>query len=515
MAKALMIQGTSSNVGKSIIVTALCRIFKQDGYRVVPFKAQNMALNSYVTSNGEEIGRAQAVQAQAAGLQPRAEMNPILLKPAGDASSQVVVMGKPLGKMSARDYRLGRNLKLLKIIESAFRTLEQEFEIIVIEGAGSPAEVNLKDRDIANMRTAALAKAPVLLAADIDRGGALASVVGTLALLEPEEVAMVKGIILNKFRGDLALLEPALDFLASRTGKPVFGVLPYLSDLYIPAEDSVCLEKQASAGGSEIEIAVIYLPRISNFTDFDALALEPGIKLRYVKEGESLGSPDMIIIPGTKNTIEDLLYLYETGFAAAIRKAAANGTPVCGLCGGFQMLGRELRDPEHVESSRDDLPGLGLLDTVTDFSAEKILAQATGEISKNGAFIEGIQGLAVKGYEIHMGKTVLGEEAQPLINVHEREGVAAESWDGAVNLSGTVWGTYFHGIFDNDLFRNKFLNWLRAKKGLSASSSSGYNHQEFVEQGFDLLAESCRANLNMGAIYELLNLPGTRRTPGK
>ena len=283
-----MVQGTGSNVGKSIIVTALCRIFRQDGYRVTPFKAQNMALNSFVTAGGGEMGRAQVLQAQACGLAPQVEMNPVLLKPTGNAASQVIVLGQPVGNMSARDYHLGQNMELLQIIEETLDKLHREYEIIVIEGAGSPAEVNLKDRDITNMRIARMTQAPVLLAADIDRGGALAAVVGTLALLEPEEEQLVRGIVINKFRGDLSLLEPALSFLEQRTGKPVLGVLPYLS-LRLPAEDSVCLEDAGRTGAAEIEIAVVYLPRISNFTDFDALALEPGVRVRYVKDGDRLG----------------------------------------------------------------------------------------------------------------------------------------------------------------------------------------------------------------------------------
>ncbi|KUK32099.1 MAG: Cobyric acid synthase [Thermoanaerobacterales bacterium 50_218] len=510
MAKKIMIQGTASNVGKSIIVTALCRIFRQDGYRVVPFKAQNMALNSFVTPSGGEIGRAQAVQAQAAGLEPSVEMNPILLKPTGDASSQVIVLGKPIGNMSARDYHLGRNLELFQVIRDVLQKLDEEFEIIVIEGAGSPAEVNLKERDLANMRTARLAGAPVLLVADIDRGGALASVVGTLALLEPEEEQLVRGIIFNKFRGDPALLEPALDFLEERTGKPVLGVLPYLQDLRLPAEDSVCLEEPSPEPPGEIEVAVIYLPRISNFTDFDALALEPGVRVRYVKDGEPLGSPDLIIIPGTKNTIEDLFYLYETGYAAAVRKAAAQGVPVCGLCGGYQMLGRQLRDPEHVESSRGELPGLSLLDTVTTFSREKVLAQAIGEICGEGELFREVRGLCVSGYEIHMGRTFLGEGARPLLRVRARQGVPCEDWDGAVDATGLVWGTYFHGIFDNDQFRAYLLRWLRRRKGLPDHPLGSWSSRDFLDKEIDRLAARCRESLDLAGIYELMGLPERR-----
>lgn len=509
MAKAIMVQGTASNVGKSIIVTALCRIFKQDGYRVVPFKAQNMALNSFVTASGGEMGRAQVLQAQACGLAPQVEMNPVLLKPTGNAASQVIVLGQPVGNMSARDYHLGKNMELLKTIEETLAKLHRDYEIIVIEGAGSPAEVNLKDRDITNMRIARMTQAPVLLAADIDRGGALASVVGTLALLDPEEEQLVRGLIVNKFRGDISLLRPALDFLEQRTGKPVLGVLPYLS-LNLPAEDSVCLEEAGRTGPAEIEIAVIYLPRISNFTDFDPLALEPGVRVRYVKQGDSLGEPDLIIVPGTKNTTEDLLYLYETGLAAAIRQAAARGVPVCGICGGYQMLGRELHDPEHTESTRDELPGLGLLDVVTTFAADKVLAQAEGLVCARGPLFGQFIGQDVGGYEIHMGRTELGPEARPFLSVTRRRGEPATGYDGAVAVSGLVWGTYFHGIFDNDRFRDQLLGWLRQRRGLDQMASPGQSSQTLLEQELDRLAAECRAGLDMEQIYQLLGLPGPR-----
>ena len=500
-----MVQGTASNVGKSIIATALCRIFRQDGYRVAPFKAQNMALNSFVTAGGGEMGRAQVLQAQACGLAPQVEMNPVLLKPTGNAASQVIVLGKPLGNMSARDYHLGKNMELLEIIEVALAKLRREYEIIVIEGAGSPAEVNLKDRDICNMRIAGMAGAPVLLVADIDRGGALASVVGTLALLEPDEERRVQGIIINKFRGDISLLEPALDFLERRTGKPVLGVLPYLS-LNLPAEDSVCLADATRTGPAEIEIAAIFLPRISNFTDLDPLALEPGVRLRYIKEGDRLGEPDMIIIPGTKNTTDDLLYLYEAGHAAAIRQAAARGVPICGLCGGYQMLGRELHDPEHTESTRDELPGLGLLDVVTTFVADKVLAQAEGRVRAGGPLFGQSTGQDVIGYEIHMGRTVLGPEAEPFLDVTRRGDQPASGHDGAVASTGLVWGTYFHGIFDNDRFRAGLLGWLRQRRGLEEVTGPGQSSRLLLDQELDRLAAESRVCLDMKAIYGLMNL---------
>jgi len=506
MAKAIMVQGTASNVGKSVLVAALCRIFYQDGYRVVPFKSQNMALNSFVTADGEEMGRAQVVQAQASGLAPQVEMNPVLLKPTGNASSQVIVMGKPVGNMSARDYHQGKNIDLLNIIKQAYAKLDRDYDIIVIEGAGSPAEVNLKARDIVNMRIARLTGAPVLLAADIDRGGCLASIVGTLALLEPDEQDMVQGIVINKFRGDISLLEPALDFLKVRTGKPVLGVVPYF-DFHIPAEDSVCLEGFKSVDTGGLDIAVVYLPRISNFTDFDALALEPGVKVRYVKDGEKIGEPDLVILPGTKNTLEDLMYLYQTGYAAEIRKAAAKDVPVCGLCGGYQILGKELHDYDHTESGRDELPGLGLLDQVTSFVADKVLAQAEGELCGSGPIFEGVAGHKQSGYEIHMGRTVLGPEAKPFLRVLRRQGRDEDDFDGAVSSSGLVWGTYFHGIFDNDIFRSHLLQWLRRRKGITGQTGDSIDAAGLLEREFDRLAGLCRQSLDTQKIYRMLDLP--------
>ena len=375
MAKTIMFQGTSSHVGKSILTTALCRIFRQDGYRVAPFKAQNMALNSYVTPSGGEMGRAQVAQAEAAGLEPSVEMNPVLLKPTGNSRSQVIVMGRPIGVMSAAEYHEGYGKKLLGVIGQCLEELQERFDVVVIEGAGSPAEVNLKANDIVNMRIALMVKAPVFLIADIDRGGAIASVVGTISLLEPEEQDRVQGIILNKFRGDINLLRPAFDIILAKTGKPVVGVIPHLENIGIDDEDSVSLDDKKSNQGRELDIAVLRLPKISNFTDFDALSRESDVSLRFVREGEPLGKPDLIILPGSKNTTEDLLYLQEQGFAAEIRRLAAQGVPVVGICGGYQMLGKKLLDPLHTESDRDELEGLDLIPAVTTFAADKLTHQ--------------------------------------------------------------------------------------------------------------------------------------------
>ncbi len=391
-AKTVMFQGTSSNVGKSVLAAAFCRIFYQDGYRVAPFKAQNMALNSFVTKDGGEMGRAQVVQAQAAGIEPDVIMNPVLLKPTGNSCSQVIVLGKPVGNLSAQEYHLKYNTTALDVVQNSLERLSWENEIVVIEGAGSPAEVNLKDRDIVNMRVAKLADAPVFLVADIDRGGALAAVVGTLELLYPDERPYVKGIVINKFRGDIKLLQPALDFLEEKTGVPVLGVVPYYTDFSIPEEDSVVLEERQnlSAGNAEkLDIAVLSIPRISNFTDFDPLAAEPDVNLRYVQDAAGLGAPNLIILPGSKNTSEDLQFLWETGLAREVVRLAGAGTAVMGICGGYQMLGRMIHDPDQTESSRGSVPGLGLLDIETTFLAEKVTLQVKGRVYGQGFCLDG------------------------------------------------------------------------------------------------------------------------------
>lgn len=502
MARALMVQGTSSSAGKSLLVTALCRIFRTDGYKVAPFKAQNMALNSFVTPDGGELGFAQALQARAAGIEPRVEMNPILLKPSGFSCSQVVVLGKARGTMSARDYHLGAAEELFEVVRAAYRRLAEEFEIIVIEGAGSPAEVNLQDKDLANMRTARMAGAPVILITDIDRGGAFASLIGTLTLLPADDAALVKGFVINKFRGDLSLLEPALAFLEERTGRRVVGVLPFLPDLQLPAEDSASLvPERTPAAPKNLEVAVVLLPHISNFTDFDPFFLEPDVRLRYIRRLEELGAPDLVVVPGTKNTALDLIYLHETGLARAIRELAASGTPVCGVCGGYQMLGKRLLDPEGVESHLRELPGLGLLDVETVFVPEKFLVQAEGEIVTGVGILEGGQGMRVKGYEIHAGRTSLGQEAKPFLRVAGEE----ERTDGAVDPEGLVFGTYFHGIFDNDPFRGLLLNWLRRRKGLP-EVKVGFSSEVFLEKNLDYLAGVCREHLDVGYLYQLLGL---------
>ncbi|SEO37902.1 cobyric acid synthase [Propionispora vibrioides] len=507
MAKPVMIQGTSSHVGKSILTTALCRIFLQDGFQVVPFKAQNMALNSYVTKTGEEMGRAQVAQAEAAGLEPMVEMNPVLLKPTGNAKSQVILKGSPVGNMSAAEYHNGYSLKALHVVEECLKKLDREYEIMVIEGAGSPAEVNLKANDIVNMRIAKLLQAPVLLVADIDRGGALAAVVGTLELLEPEERELVKGIIINKFRGDIRLLQPALEFLEQKTGKPVLGVIPHLERLGIDDEDSVSLDEKKTASQRDLEIAVIRTPKISNFTDFDVLAGESDVAIRYVKRGEAIGQPDLIILPGSKNTLEDLLYLKEMGYDRELERLLAAGTPVIGICGGYQMLGKEILDPEHTESELESAAGLGLLDTVTTFAADKVTHQVSATC--NGAGFLGIDaaGLPVTGYEIHMGRTEFGETVQSAFSIHRRSEQEVACQDGVVRRDGLVMGTYIHGIFDNDQYRRAILNALRERKGLARLDSMSNSRAE-KQASYNRLADTVRTHLDMAALYRIMGLRG-------
>lgn len=505
MAKAIMLQGTSSHVGKSILTTALCRIFKQDGERVTPFKAQNMALNSYVTKTGGEMGRAQVAQAEAAGLDPAVEMNPVLLKPTGNACSQVIVMGKSVGNMSAKEYHSGYSLTALGVVTECLEKLHNDFDVIVIEGAGSPAEVNLKANDIVNMRIAKLAAAPVLLIADIDRGGALASVVGTLELLEPDERDLVKGIIINKFRGDINLLKPALDFLETKTGKPVIGVIPHLDRLGIDDEDSVSLEdKGQPAKNGDLDIAVLRLPKISNFTDFDAIAGETDVRLRYVRQGEAIGKPDLIILPGSKNTTEDLLYLRNNGYEQELIKLVKSGTPVVGICGGYQMLGREVQDPDHTESDLDKVMGLGLIDSITVFAADKVTHQVTAAAANHKFLGINFSGDNLTGYEIHMGRTQFLSPVDPAFSIITRSGEQVNMPDGAVSADGLVMGTYMHGIFDNDAYRRAVLDALRVRKGL-APLGVVKDTQALKNAAYDRLAEVVRQNMNMDLVYRIMN----------
>jgi adenosylcobyric acid synthase len=504
--RTLMIQGTASAAGKSIIVTALCRIFRQDGYRVAPFKAQNMALNSFVTKEGGEIGRAQAVQAEAAGIEPKVDMNPVLLKPASGTGCQVIVMGRVFKTVSTENYAtLGPFL--IKKVEEALNRLRAEYDIVVIEGAGSPAEINLKDRDIVNMRTARMAISPVLLVGDIDKGGVFASLVGTLALLDEDERRYVKGIIINKFRGDLALLQDGLDILEKRTGKPVLGVVPYFHDIRIAQEDSVYLDERPDSPASKnLDIAVIRLPHVSNYDDFDPLEDE-NCQVRYITQRLELGNPHLIILPGTKSTVSDLAYLRHSGLANSILRKAGEGVPVIGICGGYQMLGRKILDPYGVESPEKEIDGLGLLDTVTEFIPEKSTRQVKARVRANRGLLAGAAGRELTGYEIHMGQTDTRDNTSAFRITEAPEGIT-DNGDGMLNEAGTVMGTYLHGLFHNRDFCRVFLNTLRRRWGLPEDEN---NVTIDKNDEYDKLARLVRESLDIPAIYQIMAekiLPG-------
>ncbi len=489
-----MVVGTTSHAGKSLIVTALCRILWRRGWRVTPFKGQNMALNAYVTPSGGEIGHAQAVQAWAAGVIPGVEMNPILLKPQGDMTSQVILMGKAVGNVSASDYYEQYFVQGWQLIEESLRRLSSEFDLVVCEGAGSPAEINLKHRDLTNMRVARHLNASTLLVVDIDRGGAFAHVVGTLELLEPEERALIKGVVINKFRGQRSLLEPGITWLEERTGIPVLGVIPWIEEQF-PAEDSLDLldrnskKKQAS----EITIAVIRLPRISNFTDFDPLESEPSVTVKYITPTQSLGHPDAVIIPGTKTTIADLLLLHKTGMAAEIQSYAAAGGTVLGICGGFQMLGKFLADPEGVEGQEGRYQGLDLLPLKTVITGNKIARQRL--VTSNYPQV----GLPVAGYEIHQGRSRLlesheGEKSSSCKPLFDDPGL------GIVDTSQSIWGSYLHGLFDNGPWRRAWLNYLRQQRGLASLPTGVANYREQREIILNTLADTVEAHLNLTTV---------------
>lgn len=484
MAKNIMIQGTMSNAGKSLLCAGLCRIFKQDGYHVAPFKSQNMALNSFITKAGGEMGRAQVVQAEAAGIAPDTRMNPILLKPTTDVGSQVIVNGKVQGNMRAMEY-YRRKREFIPDVLEAYNSLASEYDIIVIEGAGSPAEINLKQEDIVNMGLAKLVDAPVLLVGDIDRGGVFAQLYGTVALLEEDERDRIKGTIVNKFRGDRAILEPGLKTLEDLCGVPVAGVIPY-THVDIDDEDSLTERFDKSTERKLIDIAVIRLPRISNFTDFSPFEQYGNVSLRYVDSVGDLHQPDMIILPGTKSTIADLRWLRQCGLEAAINKAADAGTLVFGVCGGYQMLGRTVSDPEQVEAAgTTEILGMGLLEMDTIFLGEKVQTQTTGVFSGISGMLSDLNGMAYSGYEIHMGRS---EEEMPALT-------------GADN----VYGSYVHGIFDASGISDTILKAICVKKGIDFDALETFNISEYKERQYDLLADAVRSGLDMEFIYRILN----------
>ncbi len=496
-ARSLMVQGTASHVGKSLLVASLCRILAQDGYRVAPFKAQNMALNSFVTSEGGEIGQAQAVQARAAQVIPTVDMNPILLKPSNDTDAQVIVLGRPVGTFSAAAYGSEQIPVLRRVVREAYERLAAQYEVVVIEGAGSPAEVNLRDRDLTNMDVAEMAEAPVLLVGDIDRGGVFAALIGTLELLNPAERDRVQGFIINKFRGDRELLAPGLEFLVARAGKPVFGVIPFDRNLCVPEEDALperAFANEAPSDSRRPRLGVVLLPHLSNFTDFDPLAAEPDLELRYVADPNEIAGLDGVILPGSKSTVADLDFLRERGLAEAIARAAARGKVVVGICGGYQMLGTWVADPDHVESTQDQVKGLGLLPVTTRFQKEKITHQVRASCVRSGE--------EVRGYEIHHGVSFPMDGTTPAFEIVERSGQAVQIHDGACDDSGKVWGSNIHGLFNNASFRRRFLQAVWEARGLPHPVS--VRPEWNLEHELDRWADLVRAHLDMAAIYRLL-----------
>ncbi|MDY7007904.1 MAG: cobyric acid synthase CobQ [Cyanobacteriota bacterium] len=485
--KAIMVVGTTSHAGKSLITTAICRILSHRGWRVTPFKGQNMSLNSYVTSSGGEIGYAQAVQAWAAGVTPAVEMNPILLKPQGNMTSQVILKGKVLDTVGAIDYYEQYFNTGWRAIQECLELLSQEFDIIVCEGAGSPAEINLKHRDLTNMRVAKHLNATTILVVDIDRGGAFAHIIGTLELLEPEERNLIKGIVINKFRGQRSLLDSGIEWLEKRTNIPVIGVIPWIDEVF-PAEDSLSLlEQRSTKSNAEITIAVIKLPRISNFTDFDPLDSEPSVKIKYLNPNDNLGYPDAVIIPGSKTTISDLLVLQRSGMATAIKNYQAAGGTIMGICGGFQMLGEVLIDAQGLEGQRGEYPGLGLLPLRTAIAAQKISRQR--QVIANYP----LGNLPIIGYEIHQGRSKITKPdiVNPLFNDRDL---------GLINNNQSVWGNYLHGIFDNGPWRRSWLNLLRKKRGLEGLPTGVANYREQREMMLDSVTDKVNRHLNLKLI---------------
>lgn len=502
--KRLMVQGTGSSVGKSIITAGLCRVFYKAGYDVAPFKSQNMALNSFITEDGGEMGRAQVVQAEACGKKPDVRMNPILLKPTTDRKAQVILNGKVHAQMDAVAYHAYKN-ELKEMVKATFEDLASDHDLVVIEGAGSPAEINLRENDLVNMGMAEMADSPVLLVGDIDKGGVFASLYGTVMLLSSEERARVKGFIINKFRGDVALLKSGLDMIEEMTGIPVLGVVPY-TVLKIEDEDSLSERFNREKDNSQkIQIEVLYLPHVSNFTDFDIFELQPDVHLRYVMRGESIGDPDVLIIPGSKNTIEDLMYLKNSGLDEQISRLYKRGKRVVGICGGYQILGKTISDPHATESAIDQINGLGLLDVETTFEMEKTTTQVEALTHGFNNELSGLNGHEVKGYEIHMGQT-MRHSGEPLTRIHSRLGNAVQVEDGATSEDGRIFGTYIHGIFDTQSFTEAFLNVIRREKGLTESEGEGLTYEAFKDQEYDKLAELLENSLDMDKIYQIAGL---------
>lgn len=482
MAKTIMIQGTCSNAGKSLLAAGICRILKQDGYKVAPFKSQNMALNSFITKEGLEMGRAQVMQAEACQIEPDVRMNPILLKPTSDQGSQVIINGEVHGNYSAKDF-YEKKEDFRAAVKEAFDSLAAEYDVIVLEGAGSPAEINLKDNDLVNMGMAKMADAPVLLVGDIDRGGVFASLAGTMLLFDEEEKARVKGVVINKFRGDVTILEPGLRMLEDIIQVPVAGVVPYMQ-LDVDDEDSLTDRFSGRKGEALIDIAVIRTPRISNFTDFNPFEYIEGVDVRYVGSANELGDPDMIMLPGTKNTMSDLLWLRQSGLEASILKFHAKNKPIFGICGGYQMLGQSLSDPAGVEYG-GDMAGIGLLPHSTVFEDQKVRTAATGILSEVDGIFADLSGKEYQGYEIHMG---------------------VSGTDNNIINEGNVYGTYIHGVFDKEEIAKTIVTALLAAKGLDFSDVKAFDIEAHKQTQYDILAEGLRKSLDMELLRKIVHL---------
>ena len=512
-ARAIMVLGTSSHVGKSLLTAALCRIFAQEGYRVAPFKSQNMSLNSAVTPEGLEIGRAQALQAEAAGILPSVHMNPILLKPSGDMTSQVIVLGKIWGKLSASDYHLRRVSELLPIVRESYERLASQNDIIILEGAGSPAEINLKQHDIVNMRMAELADAACLLVGDIDRGGVFASLFGTIELLETHEQARIAGFLINKFRGDVKLLESGVRMIEERLRKPCMGVVPYLGQLSLDEEDSLGLPPRDSYDAAAwqpsddssraLRIGVVALPSFSNFTDFDALRSEPSVSVRFCSTAEQLANADVLIIPGSKQTVQDLVWMRTNGLDGSVLTHAQTGL-VVGICGGMQMLGEEIVDPEGMEHSATT-SGLRLLAIDTRMQPQKTTRISSGHLLRSKLFGQVVVSAQITGYEIHIGETRYLNSAQPFAKLFDERGEAA-ILDGCVAPGGQIFGTYLHGLFDDDGFRHVFIAAGRCFYKL-APADRFENWKQKREASLNRLSDMVRASLDMPKLFSWVNLP--------
>lgn len=499
-ARSIMVQGTASNAGKSIIAAGLCRVFKQDCWSVAPFKSQNMALNSFITREGLEMGRAQVTQAEAAGIEPSVLMNPVLLKPTGDAKSQVIVNGEVWANLAAGEY-YAKKQELRPLVQKVYGTLAARHDIIVIEGAGSPAEINLQADDFVNMGMAAMADAPVLLVGDIDRGGVFASLYGTVMLLGEEDRRRIKGIIINKFRGDEAILCPGLAELEKLCGIPVLGVVPYV-ELDLDDEDSVSSRLAVRETEKPVDVAVIRLPRISNFTDFTSLGQHPALGVRYVESVRGLGTPDLIILPGTKNTMADLGWMRENGLEAAVKKQAENGVPLLGICGGYQMLGEHLVDPQSVEQG-GEMRGMELLPIKTVFAEEKTRTRIKGTVNTLEGSFAALSGADFEGYEIHMGESA-GAEVQAFAALRGGAEDARPIPDGAVQ--DNVLGSYVHGLFDSGEIPSRLAEMLLARKGMSLELVRDFDYEAHKQAQFDLLADTLRQALDMEAIYSMIGV---------